>query len=156
MKFPSRWVHISRDWKTSYYVKLWYFKDSKISYEMGCFCFADFKKYFKLPRRHIWKLGRDAFTSMNATGGITFSVIIMSLETQPRCLLSRKRMYLEAKRTSRKWSRENTSANSKFLHSFPQTLWSVVVYKHTLKCLAEEQKLMTHFEIVIKHMKVFF
>ena len=45
----------------------------------------------------VLKLGRDAFTSMNATGAITFSVIIMSLETQLRCLFSGKKCIWRSK-----------------------------------------------------------
>lgn len=104
----------------------------------------------------VLKLARDAFTSMNATGGITFSVIIMSLETQLRCLLLGKKMYLEVKRTSRKWPSQNTSASSGLLQALPQTLWIVAVYKHTLKCFAEQCRLTMHFKIVIKNIKGFY
>lgn len=50
---------------------------------MGCFAFE--KMFLITWMTDDLKLGRDAFTCMNAIG-----VIIMSLETQLRCLLSGK------------------------------------------------------------------
>jgi len=39
----------------------------------------------------------EGYTSMNATGDITFSIIITSLETQLRCLLSGKKCIWRSK-----------------------------------------------------------
>lgn len=86
---------------------------------MGCFAFV--KMFLTTCVTDYLKLVRDVVTCMNAK-----LVIIMSSETQLTFLLSGKKMYLEVKRTSRTWPKQNTSANSVVLRALPQTHWTVV------------------------------